>query len=270
VEIACRGLDESPAHRAIDAAFAAIDDVHRLMSFHAPDSDVTRLNQAAASAPVEVDPRTAAVLARALELAAASDGAFDVTIGERLVAWGRLPPPPAAPTPDVAATWRDIELLPGHRVRFHRPLWIDLGGIAKGFAVDCAIGRVAGDPGVRWIVNAGGDLRVAGPGAEPVLLQTDRPSAAGAVVVELEDGSLASSGGGSGAAGAHLDGRSRRPVGQAGFVSVVAPECTVADALTKVVLAVGSRATPVLRRYGASAFLQTPQGDWLTLGEPEA
>jgi FAD:protein FMN transferase len=276
VEIACQGLAGAQAHHAIDAAFAAIDQVHRLMSFHAPDSDVTRLNQGAAAAPVEVDSRTAAVITLALEVAAASDGAFDITIAERLVAWGKLPRPPAAPTPDPAATWRDIELLPGSRVRFHRPLWIDLGGLAKGFAVDRAIERVAGEPTARWIVNAGGDLRVAGRGLEPVVLQTDQPSAAGAAVVELEDASLASSRNpaaepgcpGEPAVGAHLDGCSRRRAGQAGFVSVVAQDCAVADALTKVVLVLGAAATPVLRRYGATAFLQGGGGAWQTLGEP--
>ena len=276
VEIACQGLAASPAHRGIDAAFAAIDEVHRLMSFHAPDSDVMRLNQSAAADPVEVDPRTTAVLALALELAAASDGAFDVTIAGRLVAWGRLPRPAAAPAPDAAATWRDIELQPGSRVRFHRPLWIDLGGLAKGFAVDQAIERVAGDPTVRWIVNAGGDLRVAGRGVERVLLQTDQPAAAGAAVVDLEDASLASSRSGPAdlhriegeATGVHLDGRSREAAGHAGFVSVVARDCAVADGLTKIVLALGARATPVLRRYGATAFLQGPDAAWQTLGEP--
>jgi FAD:protein FMN transferase len=276
VEIACQGLAGAPAHRGIDAAFEAIDEVHRLMSFHALDSDVTRLNQGAATAPVEVDPRTAAAIALALEVAAASDGAFDVTIADRLVAWGRLPRPPAAPEPDATATWRDIELLPGHRVRFHRPLWIDLGGLAKGFAVDRAIERVAGEPTVRWIVNAGGDLRVTGRGLEPVVLQTEQTSAAGAAVVELEDASLASSRSGAAdagrpegeAVGAHVDGRSRRWAGPRGFVSVVAQDCAVADAMTKVVLVLGERATPVLRRYGATAFLQGPDGAWQTLGEP--
>ena len=134
---------------------------------------------------------------------------------------------------------------------------------------------MAGEPTVRWIVNAGGDLRVAGRGPEPVVLQTDQPSAAGVAVLELEDASLASSRNpaaepgrpGEPAVGAHLDGRSRRRAGHAGFVSVVAQDCAVADALTKVVLVLGAAATPVLRRYGATAFLQGPDGAWQRLCE---
>ena len=103
------------------------------------------------------------------------------------------------------------------------------------------------------IVNAGGDLRVAGQGAEPVLLQTDRPTAEGAAMLELEDASLASSrdapaspagpgvattsGGAAGASAVHVDGRNRRATAGGSFVSVVAKDCAVADALTKVVLA---------------------------------
>lgn len=276
VEIACHGLSAAAAHPRIDAAFAVIGEIHGLMSFHEPGSDVTRLNQRAAAGPVEIDPRTRAVLVLALDLAEASGGVFDITIAERLVAWGRLPRPPAAPAADAAATWRDIELCDDGRVRFHRPLWIDLGGIAKGFAVDRAIECVALDPAVRWIVNAGGDLRVAGPGAESVLLQTDRPATEGAAVVELEDASLASSHSGPAdpggldreGYGAHLDGRSRRTAGRERFVSVVAPTCAVADGLTKVVLALREDAAPVLRRYGATAFLQVAGEAWQTLGRP--
>ena len=282
VEIACVGLPSEAAHARIDAAFAIVAEIHGLMSFHTPDSDVTRLNQRAAAGPVEVDPRTRAVLALALELAAASDGAFDITVAERLVAWGRLPRPPAAPEPDASACWRDIELCADGRVRFHRPLWIDLGGIAKGYAVDRAIERVADDRVVRWIVNAGGDLRVAGQGAEPVLLQTDRPTAEGAAMLELEDASLASSrdapaspagpgvattsGGAAGASAVHVDGRNRRATAGGSFVSVVAKDCAVADALTKVVLALREQSAPLLRRNGATAFLQGPDARWRSLG----
>ncbi len=273
VHVSCIGLPSELAHRRSDEAFAAVADVHRLMSFHEPTSDITRLNQGASSAPVEVDPQTFAVLSLALEVAQASSGAFDISIAERLVRWGRLPRPPAAPTPDPAASWRDIELLEGGRVRFHRPLWIDLGGIAKGFAVDRAIQRVTGDPSVRWIVNAGGDLRVTGEGAERVLLRTDSQVEGDAGVVDLENASLASSSGrGQGGradgetVGPHIDGRRRRAVGGRSFVSVVAEDCAVADALTKVVLALRSRAAGVLERYGATAFLHDTRGGWKTLG----
>lgn len=279
VDVSCHGLEVDRAHRGIDAAFAAIADVHRLMSFHEPASDVSRLNHAAAAGPVEVDPLTFGVLSRALELSGESAGVFDITVAGQLVASGVLPRPPGAPDADPAACWRDVELLPEGRVRFHRPLWIDLGGIAKGFAVDRAMERIADDPAVRWIVNAGGDLRVAGDGVEPVLLQTELPGDAAAPVIELANASLASSTGrgrlasaAAMAAAPHLDGRlrpdgARRSVGAASFACVVARECIVADALTKVVLALEEGAEWSLRRHGATAFLQDAGGAWRQLGE---
>src|SRR6266851_1934957 len=164
VEITVGGSTPPRAAPAIEAAFAAVERVHRLMSFHEAASDVSRLNRCAAREPVAVDPWTFAVLRESLELSRISDGAFDVTVGSELVRWELLPPPgEAGPSKgEGAGSWADLELLPLRRVRFRRPLIIDLGGIAQGFAVDRAIEplRTAGMP---WaVVNAGGDLRVFG------------------------------------------------------------------------------------------------------------
>jgi thiamine biosynthesis lipoprotein len=259
------------AQRGLAEVFAAIGEIHRLMSFHEPSSDVTRLNQQAARAPVQVDAHTFRVLSLALELSRASSGLFDITVADKLVAWRRLPRPSAAPEPDPSASWTDIELLDADRVRFHRPLWIDLGGIAKGYAVDCAVERVAGDPDVRWVVNAGGDLRVSGRGSERILLRTDAPGERATPVVDLEDASLASSSGraeagGHTAGGPHVDPRRDRPMGTRSFVSVVAQRCAVADALTKVAMASPARAAGVLETYGATAFLNGPDGAWKQIG----
>jgi thiamine biosynthesis lipoprotein len=243
------------------------------MSFHEPQSDVTRLNQRAAMEPVEVDPRTFSVLSLALELAKATAGLFDISVADKLVAWGRLPRPPSAPDTDPAASWRDIELLDGQRVRFHRPLWVDVGGIAKGYGVDCAIRHVEGDTAVRWIVNAGGDLRVAGEGAEQIVLRTDADFDASIPTIVLENASVASSSGrgqdfrvGRETAGPHIDGRTGRAIGSDLFVSVVAKDCVIADALTKVVLGAPRQAAALLEQYDAIAFLQGPRGDWIRLG----
>jgi thiamine biosynthesis lipoprotein len=273
VTVGCEGLSADRVHPRIDAAFAAIADVHRLMSFHETHSDVTRLNQRAAQEPVAVDARTFFVLSLALDIARATAGLFDICVADTLVAWGRLPRPPHAPAADPGASWRDIELLEGQRVRFHRPLWVDLGGIAKGYAVDCAIRQVEGDDASRWTVNAGGDLRVAGEGLEHIVLRTDAGGDASTPVIALENGSLASSSGrgrdrriGRARAGPHIDGRDRRAVGARLFVSVLAKDCAIADALTKVVLAAPRQAGALLEHFGATAFLQGARGGWSTLG----
>src|ERR1700722_18433700 len=75
------------------AAFAAIERVQRLMSFHDAGSDVSRINAAPAGLEVAVDRETYCVLRHALDLGQRSDGAFDITIAPSLVAAGFLPYP---------------------------------------------------------------------------------------------------------------------------------------------------------------------------------
>ena len=155
VTIGVRGTDDARAHFALDAAFAAVADVHRLMSFHEPASEVSRLNRDAARGAVRVDARTFEVLHLALGIAAATDGAFDISLAPQLVAQGLLPAPDGAAAPDPRASWRDIELIAPDAVAFHRALWIDLGGIAKGYAVDLAREALFGCGVERAIVSAG-------------------------------------------------------------------------------------------------------------------
>jgi thiamine biosynthesis lipoprotein len=250
-----------------------VDVVQRLMSFHEDASDVSRANRDALARPVQVHPHTYAVLRQAQAIADASAGVFDICVAGRLVEWGILPPPRAVGRPDPGASWRDIELGPEHTLRFHRPLWIDLGGIAKGYAVDRAIEAIAPAGARRCIVNAGGDLRVAGRGTQRVLLDAERDPADSVPVLEIENLGLASSSGlrhrrrhGDRPAGPHVHGRTRSVIGARSFVSVVAPTCIVADALTKVVMAQRRRALPVLQRHGAAAYWHSPRLGWRAIG----
>lgn len=273
VEIRVDGLPDTTAHAAIDRGFAAIADIHRLMSFHEPDSDVSRLNRAAANEPVEVDPHTFEVIRRAAAFSAASDGLFDITVGAHLVAWGFLPPP-GPRLPDPAATWRDIIPAGENHLALRRPLWIDLGGIAKGYAVDQAVAAMDLGSNVQACVNAGGDLRVCGPQAENVWLRTALAHE-GVPMVSLADGALASSSGAENTRkyqnrtlGPHVDPAvdGGLSVGAERFVSVTAPHCITADALTKIVLADGPRTEPVLCHFGAIAYFYQVGAGWSTLG----
>src|SRR5262249_5138803 len=140
VEITADGPGRRDLDTAAEAAFAAIAKVHRLMSFHDPASDVSRLNREAAARPVRVDAWTWDVVAAAVDLNRRSPGAFDVTVAPLLQDAGLLPRPSAGPLSDATPAPRDtFELLAGHRIRFRHPeTRVDLGGIAKGFAVDRA------------------------------------------------------------------------------------------------------------------------------------
>ena len=274
VSIRVEGLAEAEAHAAIDAAFSDIARVHRLMSFHDPQSDVSRLNREAVRRPVPVHPWTYRVLEDAQRFSRASEGCFDVSVAAELVDWGMLPQPIAAEK-GPHGSWRDIELLLDSRVVFHRPLWIDLGGIAKGFAVDRAIDGLRACGVSHAVVNAGGDIRVEGNEVERIRLGAGSSTGV-APVLELVNGSVASSCGAprqrwcSGhLCGPHVDGSQRTPASVDRFACVIAESCVVADALTKIVMAKGAENVNLLRHFGASAYIKDPSNEWLHTGAME-
>jgi thiamine biosynthesis lipoprotein len=251
---------------ATSAAFEEIALVHRLMSFHDPASDVSRLNREGHVRPVTVHPYTREVLDWALRIAAASGGCFDISIGRELVEWGLLPHP-EGPGAEPDGTWRDIELQADGSVFLHCPLWIDLGGIAKGYAVDRAMGRLLAQGAERAVVNAGGDIRVHGL-TEPIRLSVET-GADTMPMLELTNGSVASSSGHlqrreiqGMTCGPHVHGIRRKPAPTDRFVCVLAGKCMVADALTKVVMAEGNKAAGILDEFGASAYVHDPAEGW--------
>src|SRR6476620_9615098 len=168
VEITARGDNEAELHGAIDLAFDAIARVDRQMSFHEPASDISRINREACRRKVKVDSWTWRVLRAAQKLSDESDGLFDITVARKLMQWNYLP----RRYRNVSeGNWHDIILEKNYMVRFRRRVIVDLGGIAKGFAVDRAVEALirAGVP--SGVVNAGGDLRVFGLKSELVHLR---------------------------------------------------------------------------------------------------
>lgn len=268
VAIRINQMAPQQAHELIDEAFARIAEIHQLMSFHEAGSDLYRLNHEATQRPVQVAEKTWQVLSAAQGLSSASDGVFDVTVASALVAAGALPWHAEMPVPGGGADWRDVELLPERHVRFHQALWLDLGGIAKGYAVDCAVDFLCGAGVAHGCVNAGGDLRVFGPAVERVYLLS-AASASEMPVLEISDAAVASSGGD----GMHFNGVTHANVDQRLRASVVAPDCMTADALTKIVLADSRLAASLLPQYRAVAYLFDPRdsthGGWRTLGAPD-
>lgn len=252
-------------------AFGDVAMVHQLMSFRSTDSDVTRMNRLAHRRAVCVDQRTLAVLRAALRLSHASDGVFDVTLAGRWVTAGLLPAPPGAPAPDPAASFRDV-LLESDGVRFLKPLWLDLGGIAKGYAADGAASVLRRHGVLQGRVDAGGDLATIGPGPHRIALQAGAGPAATAAMVEIGEGAVATSSHRADvryrngiAAIAHWHGQQRTPLCSSTSVSVIAAQGMHADALTKVVLASGAAALPMLAAYGAVAYRHDESTGWRPL-----
>ena len=268
VEIAVAGPPHDAAEAAVEAAFSAVATVHRLMSFHETDSDVSRLNRSAAAHAVKVHDGTYQVLEAARDLYRRSGGMFDISVAPALQSLGLLPAVPGLcahlrrERDDKAPGHDRIQLLPANRVRFaDASVKIDLGGIAKGFAVDCAVEALRRHGVAQGVVNAGGDLRGFGPRSHVIDIRDPRQPERPLCRVALANAALASS------AGRFDPARSRQARGSAVIdpvtampprsiigATVCAGSCMIADAVTKVVINAGEAAAPTLEHYGADAL----------------
>jgi len=268
VEIAADGLPRPALEAAIEAAFAAVERVHRVMSFHDPASDVSRLNHAAARRPVAVDPWTFQVLDAALDLHRRSNGAFDIAVAPALQALGLLPDRGVRTCARRPLRSDEIELLAGARVRFRHPaIAIDLGGIAKGFAVDRAVAALRAHGAASGLVNAGGDLRAFGPVARTVHIRDPRDPRRSLGAIALRDAALASTGARFDPTAtlrvmppAVIDPRTRAPTRALAGATARAPSAMMADALTKVVMICAEAAGALLDRAGADALMVQHDG----------
>ncbi|WP_051591600.1 FAD:protein FMN transferase [Cupriavidus sp. SK-4] len=248
-EVRVQAASGTQAEAALSAAFAALAQVHRLMSPHEPGSDLYRLNHAPVDVPVPLDPHTLAVLTCAAALQRDSGGAFDCECGSA----------PAAA--NGGAAWH----IEGDAVRKQRVLRLDLGGIAKGYAVDLAIEALRGFGLARAVVNAGGDLRHVGRDPVPVWLREPACPRRVARRMLLDNAALASSAsGGLGpgrlTASLIVDRRTGLRLLPGAGATVLAPQCMLADALAKVVLVDAAPEHPLLSRHGACALLYRSGG----------
>jgi len=271
VEIEAAGPDRSAINHAIEAAFATVAQVHLLMSFHEPESDVSRLNREAADRPVFVHGWTFYVLQAAMEMYRRSNGLFDVTVAPVLQGMGLLPPLSSDRRVGAASKSDDaIELYQGQMVCFRYPgSRIDLGGIAKGFAVDAAVEALRASGTVESaLVNAGGDLAAFGDEAQLVHVRDPRDPLRSVCAVELRNEALASSArrfdpfhAAEPGISAIIDPLRGKPAHAVEGVTVRAPSCMIADALTKVVMVAGTEAIGLLELYNAGALLIAADGD---------
>ena len=173
VEIGC---DESAvnAETAVAAAFDVVEKLHRLLSFHEATSDLTRLNQANGEA-VEVHQHTVRVMKLARGMTAISKGLFNCTLGGAMVRNGALPDHDllnqcnTGVLNDVLSSGiaSDIQIV-GNKINLKKSVKVTLDGIAKGYAVDCAIATMKRCGVEAGWVNAGGDLRAYGDLVLPV------------------------------------------------------------------------------------------------------
>ena len=167
--------DAQSAGRSAEAAFDVLDALDARMSVYDPDSELSLLSLASDKAVptpwISVSRDLGAVLARAQQISAASDGAFDVTCGTLTRLWRRairereLPQIGMLERAKLATDWRALEIAPdGDRVRLLRKgMRLDLGGIAKGYALDRMLETLAQLGLHSALVDGGGDIAAGDP-----------------------------------------------------------------------------------------------------------
>ncbi len=201
-------------HRAIGQARAIADRelaaVDLACSRFRPDSELTRLNEAAGGSAQKISTVFADLLAAALRAARLTGGDVDPTCGRALVglgydrdfaqvaAEGDAPPRLTGPVGPVPG-WRRVHLdLAGRRARLDKGVQLDLGATAKAWAADRSAAQIAAKLDCSVLVSLGGDIAVAGPPPEHgwrVRVTDDHaaPAAAPGQTVTISSGGLATS-----------------------------------------------------------------------------
>ena len=277
--------DETSAKAAAEAVWARISDLNHILSDYEEESELSRLSRSSGSGRwISLSRDLAQVLVTAQEISRLSDGAFDVTVGPEVQLWKRarrqreLPSEEALNAARLATGWQHMKLRRQGSVweaRLDQPrMRLDLGGIAKGYALDEAA-TVLRKLGIqRFLVSGGGDMVVgdAPPGESGWRVEAgvfDATDAPPPRPLRIQNVGLATSG----------DTFQRAEIGGIRYshivhpktglgltdhslVTVLAPQGMLADALSKVISVLGPEKGLVLaRRYNAEAFILRKPSD---------
>jgi thiamine biosynthesis lipoprotein len=171
------GDDEIKAAKSAEAVFAEMKRIDGVMTTWTPTSEVSQINAAAGVKPVVVSQETFEVIARAQVVAKKTKGVFDITVGAFKGLWkfdqdmdGSLPAPAEVKKRLGVVGYQHLALDKKKRTVFlkKKGMSITLGGIAKGYAVDKCVKLLYDQGFTNFMVQAGGDMFVAGKkGADP-------------------------------------------------------------------------------------------------------
>lgn len=270
VEIVAGGQEIAALEPAVDAAFAEIARLDKLLSRYHQKSEVTRLAESDRGSKVSAE--TIAVIALGLDVAERSGGAFDLTLGKLKALWGfdqetPIVPDQAALSIALNGTGPTALSLQGQQVNKRAPhLQVDLGGIAKGYAVDRAI-AVLKEHGVSSAaVNAGGDMYLLGqrPGrAWRIGIQHPRQKDTVLETVQVHDQAVVTSGDyerffeQDGVRYHHIfDPQTGLPARDCQSVTIIAGSVALGDALATAVFVLGPEAgLQLLKEYSQAEGL---------------
>ncbi len=251
-----------------EVLFDEIERIEQTLSFHSETSELTSLNRQALSLAnrfeqsgqtlsIAISKDLNRVLSFALELNKFTRGLYDVTVAPSLILNEQLPNHLS-----LNVTSQNCILAFGNSsnmsckesvVHIDKPLCIDLGGIAKGYAVDCALSKVPAHIYCR--INAGGDLAINQWKNEEVALQYNKRSTA-LRSVKMQNSALATSG------NYHRENKSAiiqpstgKHVKFKGSMSVFSSQAMLSDALTKaMILSSRSQKRKMAKYYNAQAI----------------
>ena len=269
---------EGARARIAAAVQAELEGVDRRMSTYRADSELSRFNRHRSTAAFALSEETFAVLAAARAVSEATGGAFDVTVGPLVDAWGFGPGGAADPPADAeverllaVSGWQRLELDETTRgARKTVPdLRCDLSAIAKGYAVDRVADALAGLGYRDYLVEVGGEVRASGSGPRGGRwrLGIERPEKAASGVqriVEIGDTGVATSGDyrnfrlvGGEPLGHVLDPRTGRPAATAvASATVLHASAMRADAFATALLVLGeAEGLELAEREGLAALL---------------
>jgi FAD:protein FMN transferase len=248
-------LDEAAVH----VLLTRLD--KELFSTYAPDSELSRFNRATAGEDFSISSQVANVFSIALSVSEASGGAFDVTVGPLVNAWGFGPD--AAKEPPDAVQIEALSVYVGYEKlvidvenftlsKTHDGLYADLSAVAKGYAVDAVASYLTGQGVTDYMVEIGGEVRTAGVNAQGDAwrIGIEKPTDTGQSiqeVVSISGQSLATSGDyrnfflEDGKRRSHtIDPRTSRPVEHdLASVSVLHRSCAWADAYATALMVLG-------------------------------
>jgi thiamine biosynthesis lipoprotein len=236
---------------AIEEAFSTIEEIQKSMSFFDPESEISKLNKEAHLGQIKVSARTFKILNFAKELYRLCDGVFDVTLHRSA----------------KNTSFEDVEIYADQSIFFRKKLAIDLGGIAKGYAADCAAEAIESFGIKNYLINAGGDLRV-GKKTKKINIRNPKNIHQSICEAEIFDGSLATS---SGYFSSYKNSQknfypifksSKNPLEYKDeSASIFSKECMIADALTKVALITKEKSKQIIQHFNAQAMIINESGE---------
>lgn len=270
--------DDDPS--AVAAAFDWFDRIERVCSRFDPSSEVSRLADTP-GVPFEASAILIQTTRFALALAKETGGAFDPTVGARMASRGfnreyRTGRVVNGSVLEHDASFRDVHVDADEgTIRLERPLMLDLGAVAKGFAIDMAAQELRGCG--NFAIDAGGDLYLGGHNehgeAWTVGIRHPRDASASIDSVRVSNAAVCTSGDylrvNDRAEHHILDPRSGAPASALASVTVVAPLAMVADGLATAAFVLGPReGMALLERHGVQGLLITPDLERFTTREP--